>query len=432
MNPSTMSTKTATNTKTDNSDPISYTCTCPAQKEGGQILLFYRYWTNEPSLPPSHLPKANDPDALARWHKDLATRLNLGGKFRLAKEGFNITLGGTTPCINEYINACLTHWSFANLSLSTPEAQKSYFKPTPGCACAFANQASVRVTAEITPLGLTDYAPRTWSNVVALSPAAFHEVCEKGEMKLVDVRNHYESRVGYFVTGAGEVAVRPAVRRFSQWPGYVARHVLGDEGFRAKPIATYCTGGIRCEKGARWMQERLAAARAEDGRGDGGKEEEGDVPVYTLKGGIVAYQAWMEQEIKEGRKKPEESYFKGKMYVFDARGAIAPDNVGDGGEKVSSCHGCGKIEDALGKCSRVGCNLVLVVCGECEKSGEVTCCEDCRRIGEELQRGGDGEEKGRGGMCKCESERERSLWGDGGAKLGQGKSGKRRGRQKQN
>ncbi|KAL5429501.1 hypothetical protein PMIN04_000297 [Paraphaeosphaeria minitans] len=320
-------------TPKDNSDPVKYTCTCPAKIEGGSVLLFYRYWANTPVLPAEHSPETHNPQGLANFHKDLATSLNIGGKFRIASEGFNITLGGPSSAINHYIDACLAHWSFANIDISTQQARDAYFKPTPGCACAFGGKASVKVTAEITPLGITNYAPASWSNVISLPPSEFHDLCQKGDIPLIDVRNHYESRIGYFVTGDGSVAVRPAVRRFSQWPGYVVRHVLGNDVFK-KPsgVATYCTGGIRCEKGARWMQEALA-----------GEDGESSAPVYTLHGGIVAYQAWMEEEVREGRKQPEDSFFKGTNYVFDARGAIGRQQA------VSMCHGCGKSEDRLGK-----------------------------------------------------------------------------------
>ncbi|KAJ4301346.1 hypothetical protein N0V90_003438 [Kalmusia sp. IMI 367209] len=379
-------------------DPTTYPCTCPAQAQGGSVLLFYRYWANAPVLPPQHSPKTLDTKALAAFHSDLAEQLHLGGKFRIATEGLNITLGGTASAIAAYIEQCRTHWSFSGIDLSTSTACDSFFKPTPGCACAFSGKASVRVTAEITPLGITNYAPASWSNVVSLSPARFHDLCEKGDIPLVDVRNHYESRIGYFVSGNGDVAVRPAVRRFSQWPGYVVRHILGNDAYR-KPegIATYCTGGIRCEKGARWMQEALAR-----------EEKNADAPVYTLHGGIVAYQAWMQAEVDAGRKKPEDSFFKGRNYVFDGRGAIGAH------DDVATCHGCGRQEGRLGKCGGDGCYLDLVICKDCEETADVRCCNDCRQIDSEEQI----VEMGRRRMCQCERDREKSLWGDGGARLG--------------
>lgn len=384
----------------DTSDPVSYTCTCQAHTEGGSILLFYRYWANSPVLPDAHISHSAAPHALADFHRQLASRLRIGGKFRIATEGFNITLGGTRSAIEEYIEACSTHWSFAGIDISTPTARNQYFKPTPGCACAFNGEASVRVTAEITPLGVTNYSPTSWSKVIALPPAEFHDFLKKGDLPLIDVRNHYESRIGYFVTGDGTVAVRPAVRRFSQWPGYVVKHVLGNDAY-SKPqgIATYCTGGIRCEKGARWMQETLS--------NEGGN----DVPVYTLHGGIVAYQAWMEEEIMAGRKKPEDGLFKGRNYVFDARGAIGEQ------EAVSACHSCGKPEDRLGKCEVFGCHLVLVVCEPCERKGGIICCDDCPKTTLGQERLANPSRR----MCKCESDREKMLWGEGGASLGRAK-----------
>jgi predicted sulfurtransferase len=391
----------------DNSDPVSYTCSCPARGEGGAILLFYRYWENTPNLPSEHASKAKDPNALAEFHKSLSLQLDLGGKFRIAGEGFNITLGGTTTSIAAYIDQCRNHWSFAAIDLSTDEACNAYFKPTAGCACAFGRKAVIKVTAEITPLGITNYSPASWSKVISLSPQDFHSLCEEGSVPLIDVRNHYESRIGYFTTGDGQIAVRPAVRRFSQWPGYVVKHVLGNDVYsQPTGIATYCTGGIRCEKGARWMQEKLAAEGVL-----------GDSPIYTLQGGIVAYQAWMQKEVETGRKRPEDSFFKGKNYVFDARGAIQ--SATDTQEKVSKCHACGEAEDRLGKCEGTQCHLVLVVCEQCEISG-VWCCDDCRYTDMLHQQKEEVASKVRR-LCQCESDREKSLWGDGRATLGRAK-----------
>ena len=339
---------------------------------------------------------------MAAFHRELATSLSLGGKFRIALEGFNITLGGTTSAIEKYIEACVSHWSFAGIDLSSSTARDAFFKPTPGCACAFPGKANIKVTAEITPLGITNYAPSSWSNVKSLLPADFHDLCARGDIPLIDVRNHYESRIGYFVTGSGGAAVRPQVRRFSQWPGYVMRHVLGNDAYRQPlGVATYCTGGIRCEKGARWMQEALA-----------NETGNGEAPVYTLHGGIVAYQAWMDEEVKAGRKKAEESFFKGTNYVFDGRGAVG------GHDAVSTCHACKAAESRLGKCSVAGCHLVLVVCDPCEQRGVVTCCEDCEAVHEAST-------EPHRQMCRCEREREKSLWGEGGARLGQNKGKKK-------
>jgi predicted sulfurtransferase len=387
------------------SDPVSYTCTCPAAKSSdGLILLFYRYFSAPLSLPTTHQALANDPSQQATFHTALTQKLNLGGKIRVAKEGFNITIGGTKSSIEAYIQECCSHWSFSGLSLSTPQERDAFFKPTSGgCACAFGGSpASVRIAAEITPMGVTNYIPENWNEIESLSPAEFHERCySDSQTLLLDVRNHYESRIGYFVhPKTGEAALRPPIRRFSQWPQYVKKYMTGSERESeremergGRQIMTYCTGGIRCEKGARWMQENM-------------QKRKGD-RVCTLKGGITAYLTWIDEEIRLGKKRPEDSLFRGKNYVFDARGStgLNGDTLLD---PVSICHVCGKLEDRLSKCQSKGCHLILVVCEVCE-AADPRCCQSCRDIDESAA--SDLDLKVSRLICDCEREREILLWG---------------------
>ncbi|KAJ5054089.1 uncharacterized protein L3040_000373 [Drepanopeziza brunnea f. sp. 'multigermtubi'] len=328
--------------------------------------------------------------------------LNLGGKIRIAKEGFNITVGGTKAAIEEYMYKCQSHWSFSGLDLSTPEKQQAYFKPTSGgCACVFGGSpASVRVTSEITPMGVTNYLPAKWDEVISLSPEEFHERCHNDpDILLLDVRNHYESRIGYFVDPkTGEPALRPPIRRFSQWPQYVKKQMRGSDngrGLGKRHIMTYCTGGIRCEKGARFLQENM-------------EKRDGD-KVCTLEGGIAAYLTWVEQEISEGRKTPEDSLFRGRNYVFDSRGSTGLDS-GVAMTPVSSCHGCGSASDRLSKCRSVRCHLVLVVCDDCE-SGDPRCCPSCHEYEKQYLSDEVVDKNAPKLMCDCEKEREAMLWG---------------------
>lgn len=376
------------------SDPISYICTCAASSDpnSGLILLFYRYVSSPPTLHPS---PSQTPQDLASFHTSLTSRLQIGGKIRVSKEGFNITVGGTREAIHQYINECVSHWSLAGLDLDTEVKRDAYFKPGKGCACAFEGACSVRVTSEITPMGVTNYTPKDWSQVISLKPEDFHSMCldkKAGDM-IVDVRNHYESRIGYFVDGEGEKALRPQVRRFSQWPLFVKRKIAGEVqgGGEGRSILTYCTGGIRCEKGARFLQESLADTSSKD-------------KVFTLKGGIAAYQTWISSEIAAGRMSPSSSLFKGRNYVFDARGStgLSLPSVSDTEEAVAECHVCGTQEERLSKCRSKGCHLILVICEKCE-TGDVRCCENCL----ELDRSGVEKRP----ICECEKKREACLWG---------------------
>ncbi|KAE8452860.1 hypothetical protein EG329_013132 [Mollisiaceae sp. DMI_Dod_QoI] len=386
------------------SDPVSYTCTCAASKTSdGLVLLFYRYFSAPPHLPSLHHALADEPSQQAAFHTAITKSLHLGGKIRVAKEGFNITLGGTKSDIEAYMKECCLHWSFSGLDLSSAEKRNAFFKPTlGGCACAFGGApANIRITTEITPMGVTNYIPEKWDEIDSLSPAEFHERCHShSRTMLVDVRNHYESRIGYFIDPkTGEAALRPPIRRFSQWPQYVKKYMTGSQAeceAGGRQIMTYCTGGIRCEKGARWMQENM-------------ESREGD-RVCTLKGGIAAYLSWIDEEIKLGRKLQKDSLFKGKNYVFDARGStgLGRDVLTD---PVSSCHVCGRPEDRLSKCRSEGCHLILVVCETCELT-DPRCCQNCHELEDLMASSGpNADRKLPRPICDCERQREALLWG---------------------
>lgn len=394
------------------SDPLTYVCTC---HQPGLVLLFYRYFSSPPQLSSPHYPPTTSSlQDLHEFQKSTCESLGLTGKIRVAKEGFNITIAGTTSAIHSYIESCISHWSFAGLDLSLENERgiKDFFKPTKGCACVFTD-LNIRIADEITPLGITNYEPKDWNAVTALSPADFHNMVTnttegEGESILLDIRNHYESRIGYFAApeGSGIETVKPQVRRFSQFPAFVKRHI--DTNSRSssehenekvsarKTIFSYCTGGIRCEKATRWIAENVEQAPQDK--------------IYTLKGGISAYMAWFEEEMMAGRKREDECLWKGREYVFDSRGSLGLSNEEER-KKVAKCHGCSKEEDRLGKCGMTGCELVLVVCEGCEG---VKCCSSC----------GDIDDKGRRLVCECERQREFGLWGSEGMKGVKGVSAK--------
>lgn len=377
---------------TGQSDPVSFRCTCAAQDVGGSILLFYRYFAAPPKL--SSLQEI-DVQELHDFHKELCERLGLRGKIRVAQEGYNVTVGGLREDVKSYMQECLQHWTFADLNLDTKTKQDKFFKPsTDGCACAF-DTLSVKIASEITPLGITNYTPKDWDIIESLSPADFHERCwEDGRKVLVDVRNHYESRIGYFVEPvSGEKAITPEVRRFSQFPMFVKNQLAELEELRTPTsILTYCTGGIRCEKSVRWMAERM-----QDAAGEGYR-------ICTLKGGIAAYLTWVDGEVRAGRMKAEDSLFKGRNYVFDGRGSTGLKESGDA-MPVSRCHCCGEACDRLSKCRSGRCHLVLVVCEGCEMAGDPRCCVSCKALEDETVA------QTRRPICACELEREARLRG---------------------
>ena len=104
----------------------------------------------------------------------------------------------------------------------------------------------------------------------------------------LDTRNDFEVDYGTF-----EGAIDWRIAKFSEFPEAVQAHKAAFEG---KTVVSFCTGGIRCEKAALYMQEA------------------GIEHVYQLEGGILKY-----FELTDG------AHWQGDCFVFDGREALAAD-----------------------------------------------------------------------------------------------------------
>ena len=213
------------------------------------------------------------------------------------------------------------------------------------------------------------------------------------------------------------------IRRFSQLPEYVRRN---KSVFHGKDVLMYCTGGIRCEKAAKYL---ASFGEVEGGEGDQNtKKSEAAVTgrprsVRQLRGGIVAYArdvlgsagdvdevgdvdqgAELGAELKSNT--TVKSAYLGKNFVFDNRGATRVS-----GDVVSWCDGCGVRSDRLGKCGSVGCHVILIVCEKCggKCGGEVFCCGKCEA--QEVARAATPDGKRKRMPCDCDGyeARERRL-----------------------
>ena len=81
-----------------------------------------------------------------------------------------------------------------------------------------------------------------------LSPQQWRALLQRDDVVLLDNRNHFEFRVGHF-KGAAD----PEVRHFRDFVAYVkTRAPAWREADR--PVAMYCTGGVRCDKTAPWLR----------------------------------------------------------------------------------------------------------------------------------------------------------------------------------
>ncbi len=213
------------------------------------------------------------------------------GTILVAAEGFNGTICGTEASILQVLD-----WMERRLALAAPieprwtDASEAPFR-----------RMRVRVKQEIVTLGRPDILPhrKTGTHV---PPAEWNELIENPDVLVIDTRNHYEVEVGSFPR-----ALDPGTDSFRQFPEF-AKQLAGTS--RDRPLAMFCTGGIRCEKATALMLEL------------------GFEKVYHLEGGILNYLTEMPE--KENR-------WQGECFVFDTRVAVDKD-LAEGG--YVQCHAC--------------------------------------------------------------------------------------------
>ena len=157
----------------------------------------------------------------------------------------------------------------------------------------------------------------------------------------VDMRNHYESEIGYF-----DGAITPDVDTFRDSLDIIEEDLKDNK--EDKNLLMYCTGGIRCEKASAYYKHK------------------GFKNVFQLEGGIIEYTRQVKDEGIENK-------FIGKNFVFDHRRA---ERITE--DVVSNCHQCGKACDTHTNCANEGCHLLFIQCDECSEKMENTCSTDCQ------------------------------------------------------
>jgi UPF0176 protein len=232
-----------------------------------------------------------DPAGICGQLQSLCETQSLLGTVLVASEGVNGTLAGASSNIQRVLD-----WLRSNLQLLKPidsrrtEAQEPPFR-----------RMRVRVKNEIVTLGRPDIRPqrRTGKHV---SPAEWNALLSRPDTLVIDTRNHYEIEVGTFPG-----AVDPQTDSFREFPPFASTLATADP---SRPVAMFCTGGIRCEKASALMQEL-------------GFDE-----VYQLQGGILNYLESVNAD---------ENLWQGECFVFDTRVAVDRD-LAEGG--YVQCHAC--------------------------------------------------------------------------------------------
>ena len=244
-----------------------------------KVVSFYRFVDLE------------DPQGLRLSLQSLCDEKGLLGTILLAEEGVNGTLAGSREAV-----AAVLAWLRDTLALEEPIEARW----TEAAAAPF-RRMRVRSKKEIVTLGRPDIRPQR-STGRHVSPEEWNKIIVNPETLVIDTRNHYEIEVGTFPN-----AVDPGTDSFRQFPKFAAQLAGADKD---RPLAMFCTGGIRCEKATALMLDL------------------GFHEVYQLRGGILNY---LEQVAEEDQR------WNGECFVFDSRVAVDRD-LADGG--YVQCHAC--------------------------------------------------------------------------------------------
>lgn len=279
------------------------------------VLLYYKYTQIE------------NPEDLREKQFELCSKLGLKGRILIAKEGINGTIGGTTEACNEYMKSTMEYSGLEDIEWKISNNTEDSFP-----------KLRVVVRDEVVsfkaPVDLKNKAPY-------IQPKEMKELLDSNEeVVILDARNNYESKIGKFKN-----AIAPDIDNFREFPEFVK----SIEHLKDKPVVTYCTGGIRCEKASAYLVEQ------------------GFTNVRQLHGGIAKY-----GEEAGGKD------FEGSMYVFDKRIHIPVNS--ENPQIISECIHCNVKTENYINCCNAACNKQFIVCEECNVKFEGGCSVECQKL----------------------------------------------------
>ena len=227
-------------------------------------------------------------------NKDFIQKFLIKNKIRgtiiIAKEGLNGTISGKNKDLEKTTKKIKSIFSFKNFDSSNNS--KSKFQPF--------HKPKVKIKKEIVPMNLMIKSKQR-NLETHLNPIEWNKLIKKKDTHIIDTRKPFEYDVGTF-----KKSVNPNVKNFRDFPKYLNKLE------KDKPVAMFCTGGIRCEKTSVYLKKK------------------GFKNIYQLNGGILNY-------LKKIKKK--DSMWIGECFVFDNRISLKH------GLKVGSyymCSGCRK------------------------------------------------------------------------------------------
>ena len=215
---------------------------------------------------------------------------NISGTIILSQEGINGTVAGKRRNISQIIKSLKKVFNFKDFD--SKNMSQSHFQPF--------HKGKIKIKNEVVPLGLKINSNNKKLNRY-ISGKSWNKLISNKETLVVDARKPFEYDVGTFKN-----SINPNIQNFRDFPKYLKKID------KAKPVAMFCTGGIRCEKASIFLKRK------------------GFKNVFQLKGGILNYLNKIEKK---------DSLWKGECFVFDNRVSLKH-KLKQG--TYSVCSGCRK------------------------------------------------------------------------------------------
>ncbi len=225
--------------------------------------------------------------SFADWRAPIRERceaLGLKGTVLLSPEGINLFLAGGRESVDGFLDWLRTDALFGACFHDLP-VKESLSREQPF------NRMLVKLKREIITMRHPTIRPEG-SRAPAVDARTLKHWLDQGhdddgrEVVMLDTRNDFEIRVGTFVN-----AVELNLSHFSEFPKAVDALA---PSLQNKRVVSFCTGGIRCEKAAIYMADKVPG-------------------VLQLDGGILKYF----EEVGG-------AHWHGECFVFDRRVALDP------------------------------------------------------------------------------------------------------------
>ena len=203
--------------------------------------------------------------------RSICASLDIMGSVYLASEGVNIGLSGNILSIQTFISRLNEDTRFKDMKFHELYSQTMPYR-----------KITVKTKSELVPIEDSSIVVGKYDHQY-LAPCELKSWLDEGkDFILLDLRNDFEYELGTF-----DQAQQLNLRRFRKLQ---TKHKEISQLPKDKPIVTFCTGGIRCEKAGPYL------------------EKFGLENIYQLEGGIIEY-----------LKQTKGAHWHGNCFVFDDR-----------------------------------------------------------------------------------------------------------------